>query len=89
MKKNQETIESLRKKGFKVRVIHRDWVHSDREHTNTDLLSRDGQPCVTQIDVTYPDGTDKTGFAFRAKGDQYDRKFGNQIALGRALCKRN
>lgn len=79
------TIESLRKSGYKVRVIHRGWNGLDRERINTDLLSKAGPPEVTQIDITTPDGQDVSGYAYRAKGDQHNRKLGNTIALGRAL----
>lgn len=82
------TIQSLRQSGHKVRVTHRQWVGSDKERTNTDLLAfNDGYPSVTQIDVTTPKGEDATGYAFRSKNDNYNRKFGNRIALGRALAQ--
>ena len=79
------TIESLRKSGYKDRVIHRFWCGKDREQVNTNLLADDGRYDVTQIDITTPDGRDASGYAYRAKGDQYNRKIGNAIALGRAL----
>jgi hypothetical protein len=82
---NYHTIESLRKQGYKVRVIHRDWKGEDREFINTDRLAKDDNPCVTQIDVTTPDKKDVSGFAYRAEGDHYNRKIGNRIALNRAM----
>jgi hypothetical protein len=83
------TIETLRKSGNKVRVIHRGRVPKDREQVNTDLLANDGFPEVTQIDVTFRDGVSSTGYAYRARGDNYNRKLGNMIALGRALKAAN
>lgn len=80
-----KTIQQLRQSGYKVRVLHRDWIGLDRERVDISRLARDKNPCVTQIDVTSPDGKNSTGYAFRATGDNYNRKLGNQIALGRAL----
>lgn len=85
--KREHTIQELRKSGYRVWVTHRDWVGTDRELVNVDRLSRDGNPCVTQIDVTTPNGEESTGFAFRVMGDFYDRKHGNRIALNRAMSK--
>lgn len=79
------TIESLRKSGYKVRVIHRHWYKGDHGRVNVNSLAEDGNPSVTDIDITTPDGRDASGYAYRAKGDQYNRKIGNAIALGRAL----
>lgn len=79
----KHTVQSLRQNNNKVRVIHRFF--------NTDIdekipnISLDGQFNVTQIDVTSIDGKDATGISYRAVGDQYDRKKGNMIALGRAV----
>lgn len=81
------TIQSLRQSGHKVRVTHRAFNGEDRERTNVSLLAIDDHPSVTQIDVTTPKGEDATGYAFRSKNDNYDRKLGNKIALGRALAK--
>lgn len=92
------TIQSLRQAGYKVRVIHRGLADT---HINMSIpldvqksiknivIAADGHPCSTQIDITTPDGQHATGYAFRAKGDQYDRKKGNTIALGRALKQLN
>lgn len=88
MKNKPITIQSLRQSGYKVRVIHRYWEKADSEYVNTDRLADDGNPNVTQIEVTTPDGaTTVAGFAYRAKGDQHHRKLGNLIALNRALSQ--
>lgn len=85
---NKYTVQSLRQSGNKVRVIHRFYdATKDHEFFNPQNLSNDGQPNVTQIDVTMADGKEASGFSYRCKGDQYHRKLGNDIALGRAMKK--
>jgi hypothetical protein len=87
MKNNTETIQSLRQKGYKVRVIHRMAKNADNEFINVDRLAKDSNPNVTEIEVTTPDKTVSVfGFSYRAKGDQYHRKLGNLIALNRAMA---
>lgn len=86
MKNTIETIQSLRQKGYKVRVIHRQDEKSDNEEVNVARLAQDGNPNITEIDVTTPDKSiTVTGVSYRAKGDFYHRKLGNRIALQRAL----
>lgn len=88
--KNPPTIHELRRAGCKVRVIHNnapkmaDIYRAAIEIGNLDLIpTRIGG--YTQIDITTPAGNDFSGVAFRMKDDQYNRKLGNRIALGRAL----
>jgi len=83
--KQTPTIHSLRKAGNKVRVIHRFWDSDDEVRVFRSSVASDANPNVTQIDITTTDGRDVSGFAYRARGDQYNRKLGNQIALNRAL----
>lgn len=70
MKTKQPTIESLRKSGWKVAVIHKT---DDKERRCTHII------------VTSPEKFHAQGFAFVHKQDNFDRKKGNLIALGRAL----
>lgn len=70
--RNTPTIHQMRRAGWKVRVIHGEM--------ETPLSDR-----FTRIELTSPDGKDATGIAYCSKGDQWDRKLGNRIALGRAL----
>lgn len=70
MKNTQPTIESLRKSGFKVAVIHK-----------TDNKERR----YTHIILTTPDNLHSEGFAHVHEQDNFNRKVGNKIALGRAL----
>lgn len=84
----KHTVQNLRQNGHKVRVIHRQFnIHLDQDCPIPTNLSDDGQPNVTQIDVTLSDGREASGFSYRCKGDQYHRKLGNNIALGRAMKK--
>jgi hypothetical protein len=79
------TIHQLRRAAWKVRVIH--------GVTNNNLpfapVSAKNQQSLsdrfTRIELTSPDGKDSTGIAYCSKGDNYNRKLGNRIALGRAL----
>lgn len=77
------SIHDLRKLGWKVRVIHGD-VNADTgvEHDfeMIDLVSK-----FTKIELRSPEGIEYSGTAYCSKQDNYDRKLGNKIALGRAL----
>ena len=91
MKNQVPTIEYLRKNGYKVRVIHRE-INSFQDFKDVPAEYENGvRPyrikSLTRIDVTTPDGRDVSGFAFCTYGDQYNRKLGNRIALGRAWKK--
>lgn len=85
MKNQKHTIASLRQSGWKVRCFRRDWIDEDTNLVDPYRLAEDEHPPVTQIDVTSPDGRNGTGLAFRARGDRFDRKKGNLIALNRAI----
>ena len=90
------TIESLRKDGYKVRVIHyrentSGTLMSTRElkHRNDEygeeliILSKGGK---THIDITSPDGPTFSGESYCSLKDGFNRKMGNSIALERALA---
>ena len=72
--RNTPTIHQLRCAGWKVRVIHSKYDNND------ELYDR-----FTRIELTSPDGKDSFGVANCSKKDQWNRKLGNRIALGRAL----
>lgn len=76
--RNTPTIHQLRRAGWKVRVIH-SLINPDE-----DGLSRLADR-ITRIELTSPEGVDSTGIAYCSKEDQWNRKLGNRIALGRAL----
>jgi hypothetical protein len=79
------TIHQLRRAGWKVRVIHGVNNHNlpfePRSSKNQEPLSER----FTRIELTSPEGKDSTGIAYCSKRDQWNRKLGNRIALGRAL----
>lgn len=70
MSNNTPTIYQLRKSGAKVRVIH--------------SISMEGQR-ITKIELTTQEGSNSCGMARCHLGDNYNRKIGNAIALGRAI----
>ena len=70
------TIHQLRRAGWKVRVIH---GITDKNNAE-ELYDR-----FTRIEITSPEGFDCVGVANCSKKDQWNRKLGNRIALGRAL----
>ncbi len=83
--RNTPTIHQMRRAGWKVRVIH--------GFTNNNLpfapvSTKNKQPLsdrFTRIELTSPESKDCTGIAYCSKEDQWNRKLGNRIALGRAL----
>jgi len=82
----QFTIRQLRQSGFKVRVIHK------RHQTiikkiDGDYLENSAKGGTTIIEITTPDKQmDAGGIAVCSVEDNYDRKVGNAIALGRAIA---
>jgi len=75
-KRKVPTIEFLRKAGWKVRVMH------SRPVLKCGNFGRGGE---TKIEITSPDGNLNTfGISYCAEEDNYNRKIGNEIALGRA-----
>lgn len=72
--RNIPTIHQLRRAGWKVRVIH---GVTDKDNLLSDRFTR--------IELTCPDKKDSVGIAYCSRKDQWNRKLGNRIALGRAL----
>jgi len=89
MLNKKETIHSLRKKGYKVRVIHS--RHISTMCGATENYRKEEIECFqprggkTQIDVTTPAGETVTGISVCSLKDNFNHKTANQIALGRAL----
>jgi hypothetical protein len=78
------SIKNLRRRGWKVRVMHsRHYFLKDRLNgSSTEISARGG---ITIIEITSPDKTiNASGKAVCSDQDNYDRKVGNAIALGRA-----
>jgi len=82
----QFTIRQLRQSGFKVRVIHKRHQKIVKK-IDGDYLENSAKGGTTIIEITTPDKqTDAGGIAVCSVEDNYDRKVGNAIALGRALA---
>jgi hypothetical protein len=78
------SIKNLRRRGWKVRVLHqRNYFLRDRfDGTSSEVSAKGG---VTEIQITSPDKMiNVSGKAVCSEEDNYDRKVGNAIALGRA-----
>lgn len=70
------TVKQLRQSGYKVRVFH------IRKKNAGSPVPRGG---LTHIEITLPNGENVVGEAKCAEIDNYNKKIGVQIALGRAL----
>jgi hypothetical protein len=81
------TIKQLRQKGYKVRVMHtRNFDLYQRIDGVAKEISNFGGN--TKIEVTTPDMTTTvTGQSKCSDKDNFNRRLGNSIALGRALDK--
>ena len=77
--KPKYTIEALRKTGWKVAVLHT----SDVRHDNDGIQTKDAK--MTHIIITNTKGQHAQGFSLSHPLDNYNRKLGNTIALGRAM----
>jgi hypothetical protein len=81
----QPTIKTLRQSGYKVRVIHtRNYkIVKKISGDHCEILARGGS---TTIQITTPDKKyDAQGVAECSDKDNFSKKTGNFIAVGRAL----
>lgn len=83
------TVEQLRKQGYKVRV-----KHFRRHHFEIKVGGQkqvvDPRGGRTVVEITSPSGLNAVGESFCCPIDNFDRKLGLKIALGRAIknyCK--
>jgi hypothetical protein len=81
------SIKNLRQKGWKVRVLHeRNFFLKDKMDSHSIQTAAKGGR--TEIQLTNPDKTiNASGVAVCSDEDNYNRKVGNSIALGRAWKK--
>jgi len=70
------TIEELRKNGYKIRV------HHHRKINNMSINARGGK---TVVEVTTPDGTTLVGMSRCSRKENFNKRMGVRIALGRAM----
>lgn len=81
----QPTIRELRRQGYKVRVIHSRPIVEIKKISGI-LKEVSAKGGTTRIEITTPDKAhDVFGEAVCSKEDNFNRKTGNFIALGRAL----
>jgi hypothetical protein len=83
--RNTPTIHQLRRAQWKVRVIHGVTNHNLPYGPRSSKTQEPLSERFTRIELTSPEGKDSTGIAYCSKQDQWNRKLGNRIALGRAL----
>lgn len=91
MSKNQ-TVEQLRKSGYKIRITHSrnlfnySFIGYPKAYNAkaNDICPRGG---ITYIQLTTPEGKDITSVSKCNLSDNYNKKIGVAIALGRALKK--
>jgi len=81
----QFTIRQLRRSGFKVRVLHRRQRMTVKK-LDGNYFENSAKGGTTTIEITTPDKQiDVGGVAICSNEDNYSRKVGNAIALGRAI----
>lgn len=68
------TIQELRNAGYKVRVLH------NRLYNGVDPDAKGGS---TQVVIDSPSGEHFSGLAICSKKENYNKKLGVKIALGR------
>ena len=86
------TVQELRKQGFKVRVLHsrlyngyHKWQVGDREHVkNYGPLDPDPKGGSTEIVIDSSTGEHYHGTSICSKKENYNKKMGVRIALGRS-----
>lgn len=80
------TIAQLRRGGYKVRVLHsRPKMFIQKiDGVMTEYNPKGGK---TTIEITTPDGKNSIGVSECSEKDSWNRRLGNQIALGRAIEK--
>ena len=78
------SIKNLRQSGWKVRVLHQrnHFLRNKLDGASTEVAARGGQ---TEIQLTSPDKKiNVSAKAVCSEEDNFSRKTGNAIALGRA-----
>lgn len=86
------TVQELRNNGYKVRVLHNrlyngyhKWQVGARDHTRyTGPIDADAKGGSTQVIIDSPNGEHFQGLAICSKKENYNKKMGVRIALGRS-----
>jgi len=86
------TISELRYSGYKVKVLHHrlyngyhKWQVGSKERNINYPIDPDPKGGSTHIIIDSPDGQHFEGIAVCSRKENYDKKMGVRIALGRAL----
>lgn len=77
------TVQQLRSNGYKVRVLHfRDSIEKETfGGIRTRILPKGG---MTKVIIDSPNGDHFEGISRCSKEDNYDKKLGVRIAIGRS-----
>lgn len=86
------TVQELRNRGYKVRVLHNrlyngyhKWQVGAREHIQKYApIDPDTKGGSTQVVIDSPNGEHFQGLAICSKKENYNKKMGVRIALGRS-----
>lgn len=90
------TVQQLRNMGYKVRVLHNRLYNGyhkwqvgakDRDSLSQAPIDPDSKGGSTQVVIDSPDNKRYHGLAICSKKDNYDKKMGVRIALGRSGVK--
>ena len=84
------TVQQLRNNGYKVRVLHcrlyngyHAWQNGSKP-THYGPIDPDSKGGSTQVIIDSPDGKHFRGLAMCSKKENYNKKMGVKIALGRS-----
>lgn len=84
------TVQELRNAGYKVRVLHNrlyngyyKWQVGDRPSISGTPIDPDSKGGSTQLIIDSPSGEHFEGVAICSKKENYNKKLGVRIALGR------
>lgn len=84
------TVQELRNNGYKIKVLHHrlyngyhKWQVGSKPNTNGPI-SPDTKGGSTHIIIDSPTGSHYEGIALCSRVDNYDKKLGVKIALGRS-----
>ena len=78
------TVQELRNKGYKVRVLHfRDRIIKNRMDSSPSG-SESPKGGMTRVVIDSPDGNHYHGTSICSKKENYNKKMGVRIALGRS-----
>lgn len=80
MSNGKITVESLRKRGCKIRV------HHHRRKAGCGAINPLGGKTV--VEITTPDGTTLVGVSRCSRKENFNKRLGVRIALGRAMARR-